>query len=343
MTTGILLVNTGSPDSPSVEDVRAYLDEFLMDGRVLDFPYPIRRLIVSLFILPSRSRHSAEAYRSIWWDEGSPLIAISRRVQQKLQDRIDAPVALAMRYGHPSIQQGLQELLDRRVNRLLLVPLFPHYAMSTYESIVAAVRQTLSRLSPETSLDVLPPFYDDPLYIDALAASARDHLAEGFDHLLFSYHGLPERHLRKTDPTGKHCLVVPDCCNVASPAHATCYRAQVFRTTQAFVRRARVPEGKYSIAFQSRLGRDRWLLPATDAELARLASIGVKKLLLICPAFVSDCLETLEEIGIGGREAFLGAGGLEFRLIPCLNDHPRWIDVLAQWCERRMALASPAP
>lgn len=343
MTTGILLVNTGSPDSPSVEDVRAYLDEFLMDGRVLDFPYPIRRLIVSLFILPSRPRHSAEAYRSIWWDEGSPLIVISRRVRQKLQDRIDAPVALAMRYGHPSVQQGLQELLDRRVDWVLLVPLFPHYAMSTYESIVVAVRRTLSRLSPETLLDVLPPFYDNPLYIDALVASAHDHLAEGFDHLLFSYHGLPERHLRKTDPTGKHCLAVPDCCNVASPAHATCYRAQVFRTTQAFVRRAGVPEGKYSIAFQSRLGRDRWLLPATGAELARLASGGVKKLLLICPAFVSDCLESLQEIGIDGREAFLGAGGLELRLIPCLNDHPTWIGALAQWCEHRIAQASLTP
>jgi ferrochelatase len=177
-------------------------------------------------------------------------------------------------------------------------------------------------------IEVQPPYGDAPDYIAALAASARNYLESGYDHLLFSFHGLPARHLRKSDPTGHHCLLAPDCCNVASPAHATCYRAQCFKTVAAFVKQAGVPAGKYSVSFQSRLGREPWLTPYTDVELAELPRRGIKKLLVICPAFVSDCLETLEEIGIRGRATFLGAGGKEFALVPCLNEHPLWLAAL---------------
>jgi len=331
---GVLLVNLGSPDSPTVPDVRRYLGQFLMDERVLDVPWLLRKLIVSGFILPFRPKQSAEAYRQIWTEEGSPLVVISRRVAEKLQAQVDMPVALAMTYGNPSIDEGLRRLLDDRshtIREVFLIPLFPHYAMSTYETVVIAVRQALSRLDGRVSLTVQPPFYNNEAYIDVLVAAAQPYLQGDYDHLLFSYHGLPERHLRKTDPTGKHCLARADCCLTPSAVHATCYRAQVFRTTEAFVRCAGVPASKYSVAFQSRLGRDRWLRPYTAAELARLAQAGVKRLRVVCPAFVADCLETLEEIGTRGRETFLSAGGAEFQLIPCLNDHPRWLQVLANW------------
>jgi ferrochelatase len=238
-----------------------------------------------------------------------------------------------MRYGAPSIGQGLAELVQRGVSRVLLAPLFPHYAMSTTESVVEETKSVLARLQPTMPLAVLPPFYDHPRYVDALVASAAPYLAQGYDHLLFSYHGLPERHLQKTDPTGGHCLRVADCCSVASPAHATCYRHQVLRTTELFVRAAGVPADTYSVAFQSRLGRDRWLQPATAGELARLAQAGVRRLLVLCPAFVVDCLETLEEIGQAGRESFLGAGGESYTLIPALNDRPQWAETLRQLIE----------
>ena len=331
--TGLLLVNTGSPDSPDVPDVRRYLGQFLMDGRVLDQPWPLRKLIVSGFILPSRPKRSAEAYRAIWWSEGSPQVVLSRRLAESLQATTSMPVALAMRYGNPSIESGLAELVKRDAKEVLLVPLFPHYAMSTTESVVEETKAVLARLKPGMLLRILAPFYDNPLYLEALVASAQPYLSQGYDHLLFSYHGLPERHLHKTDPTGSHCLSVANCCTLPSPAHATCYRHQVLTTAELFVRRVGVPANKYSVAFQSRLGRDSWLQPSTAGELVRLAATGVQRLLVICPAFIADCLETLEEIGRAGRETFLAAGGQSFTLIPALNDQPYWVAALKQLVE----------
>jgi ferrochelatase len=330
---GILLVNLGSPDSTSIPDLRRYLHQFLMDGRVIDVPYPLRKFIVTCMILPFRPKRSAQAYRSIWTDEGSPLIALSRKVHALVQEKVDKPIELAMRYGNPSIRSALSSLLDVRpqLEEILVVPLYPHYAMSSYESSVVEVQRVLKKLSPRLPFKVIAPFYDRPEYIDALVASAGRFLSRDFDHLLFSYHGLPERHLRKSDPTGQHCLSA-DCCSIASTAHETCYRHQVLRTTELFVEKAGIPEDKYSVAFQSRLGRDKWLAPATADEIPRLARSGIKRLCVICPAFVTDCLETLEEIGIAGKESFLGAGGDDFEAIPCLNDHPAWIDALATWC-----------
>ena len=328
---GVLLVNLGSPDSPSVADVRKYLREFLMDPRVLDAPWPIRAGVVYGCILPFRPRKSSAAYHSVWLPEGSPLVVTSRRLQFELQRRVTTPVALAMRYQQPSIREAITGLVRQGVDDLLLIPLFPHYAMSSYETAVVAVRKEWSRQAPEANLAVKTPYYAEPEYIEALVASASAQLEAGYDHLLFSFHGLPERHLRKSDPTGSHCLQTRNCCETASPAHATCYRAQCFQTVKAFAQRAKLAEGSYSIAFQSRLGRDPWLTPQTDLEIERLARAGVKKLLVICPAFVSDCLETLEEIGIRGRDSFQTHGGRELDLIPCLNLHPAWLETLEHW------------
>jgi ferrochelatase len=333
MNRGVLLVNLGSPDSTSVRDVRRYLNEFLMDARVIDSPWPLRRLIVSMILL-TRPGQSAEAYHKIWTAEGSPLIVSSRRVQEKLQERVTLPVALAMRYQNPSITNAVLGLAEQKIDEVLLIPLFPHYAMSSYETAVERVKQVAAKLAPHMLIKVQPPYGDSPDYIAALVASASNHLEAGYDHLLFSFHGVPERHLKKTDPTHRHCLAVPNCCEGANPAHATCYRAQCLRTVAAFVQQAGVPSGKFSVSFQSRLGKDPWLKPYTDLELTALPKRGVQNLLVICPAFVSDCLETLEEIGIRGRETFLAAGGREFTQIPCLNEHPLWLTALEKMIER---------
>jgi ferrochelatase len=324
----ILLVNLGSPDSPAVPDVRAYLREFLMDGRVLDAPYPIRWSIVHLSILPSRPAQSAEAYEKIWTPEGSPLVATSQKVRAQLQARAGLTVELAMRYRNPSIDQAVQKLHEAGVEELLLIPLFPHYAMSSFETAVERVKTALRRIPPGMALTVVRPYYDHPAYIRALVGSAAEYLKENYDHLLFSFHGIPERHLRKADPTGGHCVVAHDCCDKSSPALATCYRAQCFATARAFVQAAAIPDHRYSIAFQSRLGREPWLKPYTDTLLHSMGQVGVKKLLVICPSFVSDCLETLEEIGLRGRDTFLHAGGEKLTLIPCLNQHPLWLAAL---------------
>lgn len=333
MNRGVLLVNLGSPDSTSVRDVRRYLNEFLMDARVIDSPWPLRRLIVGLILL-TRPTQSAEAYHKIWTTEGSPLIVASRHLQEKLQERATLPVALAMRYQNPSITNAIIGLAEQKVDEVLLIPMFPHYAMSSYETAVERVKSVAAKLAPHMLIKVQPPYGDSPDYIAALAGSASNYLEAGYDHLLFSFHGVPERHLRKTDPTRHHCLAVPNCCEGANPAHATCYRAQCLRTVAAFVKQADVPSGKFSVSFQSRLGRDPWLKPYTDLELAALPQRGVQKLLVLCPAFVSDCLETLEEIGIRGRETFLEAGGREFTLIPCLNEHPLWLIALENMIKR---------
>lgn len=328
----VLLLNLGSPDSPSTADVRRYLREFLMDERVIDVPWLQRFCLVNGMILPFRPAKTAEAYRAVWEPGGSPLIVKSLKVQSLLSAQVPMPVELGMRYGNPSIPDVVRRILATGATEILLVPLYPHYAMSSYETCVVRVREELQQQKASATLKVLPPFYDDPLYIDALIQVARPYLDTPYDHLLFSYHGLPVRHMKKADPTGAHCQTVKNCCETKSIAHETCYRAQAFKTTRAFVKQTGLSKNKYSVAFQSRLGRDPWLPPYTDHELTRLGKEGVKKMLVICPSFVTDCLETLEEIALRGRETFLEAGGEELTLIPCLNEHPAWIDTLATWC-----------
>jgi len=334
----ILLVNLGSPDSPSVPDVRRYLREFLMDGRVLDVTWFVRFCIVNFAILPSRPKQSAHAYQSIWTAAGSPLIVTSRNVQAKLQARVSVPVELAMRYQNPSIPEALRRLAQTGVQDLLLIPLFPHYAMSSYETAVERVKEVAARLAPRMRVQVQPPYFDQHDYITALVDASKPYLDREFDHLLFSFHGVPERQIRKSDPTGSHCLNSQNCCQTPSPALDTCYRAQCFKTVSAFVRSSGLAADKHSVSFQSRLGRHPWLTPYTDQELPKLAARGIKKLLVICPSFVSDCLETLEEIRIRGRESFLEAGGTELTLIPCLNEHPSWLAALQGMAERFVSL-----
>ena len=329
---GILLVNLGSPDSTAVPHVRRYLREFLMDPRVIDVPYPVRFALVNGIIAPFRAARSAEAYEKIWSSEGSPLIAASRRLAARLQEEIGLHVGLAMRYGQPAIAEAVEKLSIAGVRRLLLVPLFPHYAMSSYESAVVRVRQVVAEIAPWLSLAVMPPYFDHPLYLDSLVSVASPHLQpvqSSGGHLLFSFHGVPERHIMKSDPSGCHCLKAQNCCEKPSPAHATCYRRQCIATVNGFAFRAGLQPGTYSFSFQSRLGKDKWLEPATQDQLVRLARSGVRKLTVMCPAFTVDCLETIEEIGIRGKQTFLAEGGAEFDLIPCLNDHPVWVKALA--------------
>ena len=325
---GILLVNLGSPDSTKVSDVRKFLREFLMDGRVLDTPWLIRFFVVHCFILPFRPRASAEAYQQIWTSEGSPLVVISHQVADLLREKVRIPVKLAMRYQNPPVEEGIEALLKDGVDDILMIPLFPHYAMSSYESAVEKVKDVLKQKATGATLTVQAPYYDRADYITALVESARPSLEQGFDHLMISFHGIPERHLRKSDPTGEHCLQISSCCEGECPSHATCYRAQCLKTAAAFVREANIPQDKYSVTFQSRLGRDPWLKPYTDLEIERLGKEGVQSLKVICPAFVSDCLETLEEIDIRGRESFQESGGGDCSLVPCMNTHPQWIKVL---------------
>ncbi len=334
---GILLVNLGSPDSPAIPDVRRYLRQFLMDERVLDIPWWKRFLIVHLFILPFRPARTSEAYRQIWRSDGAPLVAISRQLLEAIQTRMPIPVALAMRYQNPSIESGLGELARQGVNDLLLAPLYPQFALSSFETVVAHTQAIAARQFPNTAIRVLPPFYRHPAYIDALAASAKPHLDDPQAHWLLSFHGVPERHLRRSDPTGRHCLIARDCCTTPHPAHATCYRAQCLATAAAFVQQAGLPPSRFTVAFQSRLGREPWLQPFTDQEIQRLARQGVRDLRILCPSFVTDCLETLEEIAIRGRALFLDGGGQSFTLVPCLNTHPAWIDALERILREAMS------
>ena len=324
----VLLVNLGSPNSTSVQDVRSYLDEFLSDDRVLDQPKLIQQFILKCFILPRRPKRAAHAYRQIWRPEGSPLMVISRQLQESLAKRFAIPVHLAMRYGNPSIPDTIAELARDGIGELFLIPLYPHYAMSSYETVVARVQEVASEQAPDLKITTLQPFYSKPGYIEALYQSARPFLEKGYDRLLFSYHGIPVRHLRKADSSKHHCTILKDCCTTCSPARSTCYKAQCLQTTEALVQRAGLTPDRWSVSFQSRLSGEPWLEPYTDHELERFGKSGIKRILVITPAFVSDCLETLEEIAMVGRDTFIESGGSEFTHIPCLNDHPEWIRFL---------------
>lgn len=329
--TGVLMVNLGSPDSPGKGDVREYLSEFLDDPRVVDLPWPIRKAILNLVILPFRPSESAEAYEKIWEPEGSPLIVTTEHVADDLRERIDMPLEIGMRYQNPSIQSGVDKLRDRGVDHIFLIPLYPHYAMSSYETVVARTQTVVDELEAPVELTVQPPFYDDPDYIDALIDSADGHLDRDFDKLLMSYHGVPERHIKKGDPSGCYCLEAEDCCQKSNPVHGFCYRHQVHKTSWLFAEKVGLDPDKLQVSFQSRLGPDPWLEPFTSDLLESYPSKGVKDIVVMCPAFVSDCLETIEEIGMEGRETFMEAGGKNFELVPCLNENRAWIDLLERF------------
>jgi ferrochelatase len=333
MKTAVVLMNLGSPDSTKVKDVKKYLDEFLMDGRVIDKPWLMRALLVKGIIVPFRAPKSAEAYKSVWTDEGSPLIVISKQLAEVLKNELAMPVAIAMRYGQPSPANIFKQLSEEHpdLEEVIAVPMYPHYAMSSYETAVEYAKDEYKKGKYSFRLTVIKPYYNNADYIRVLSESIRPHVDKDFDQILFSYHGVPERHIKKGDITGNHCLQSPDCCNEASPAHEFCYRHQCWTTTKMVMDELRIPRNKLGFSFQSRLGRDPWLQPYTAARLAELPKEGVKKVVVVCPAFASDCLETLEEIAVEGKHIFLEAGGESFDMIPCLNARPDWAGVLAKW------------
>jgi protoporphyrin/coproporphyrin ferrochelatase len=329
--TGILLINLGTPDAPDPGPVRRYLREFLSDPRVIDINPIGRALLLNLIILPFRPKRSAAAYRQIWTAEGSPLLIHSVALAAALRERMpEHPIELAMRYGNPAIEPALERLRERSCDRIVVVPLYPHYASSSTGSSVEKVYRIAAKLWNTPYITVVPPFYEHPAFIGAFAAVGRSQLdALAPDHVLFSFHGLPERHvIASSDP--KLCVVKPDCCDRLVDGNRNCYRAQCFATARALAAKLGLASDAWTISFQSRLGRTPWIKPYTDVVIPALAKQGVRKLAVFCPAFVADCLETLEEIGIRARADFQAAGGERLELMTSLNDEPVWVEALEQ-------------
>ena len=340
---GVLMVNLGSPDSTNNEDVRDYLDEFLMDERVIDLPKWFRTFLVKGIILKTRPKKSAEAYRKIWWDEGSPLIVLSKKLQEKVQNKVSIPIQLAMRYGNPSIKTGMENLKQLGVNDVLIIPLYPQFAMATTETILVLAEKLQKEYFPEIQLTSLPSFYNHPDYIRVLGNSIQEKLqGTNWEHLLFSYHGVPERHIRKSDVTKSHCKMDGKCCFDDSPAHQYCYRHQCEMTSIKVAEYLELKEGSYSTSFQSRVSiLGSWLKPYTDKTVEKFAKKGIKELAIATPAFVSDCLETLEEIGMEAAEDFEENGGKHLHVIPCINDRDEWVRVLSRWVDEWAFKESP--
>ncbi|MEK9608710.1 MAG: ferrochelatase [Flavobacteriaceae bacterium] len=332
---GALLINLGSPESPNPKDVKKYLGEFLMDERVIDLAKPLRTFLVKGIILNTRPKKSAKAYKKIWWKEGSPLIVLSQRLQDAVQKKVSVPIGLAMRYGTPSIEQGIKELVDQGVDEIMLIPLYPQFAMATTETILVLAENIRDEKYPDVEFTVLPPFYNHPDYVRVLSESIQEYLSDkDWEHLLFSYHGIPERHIRKSDVTKSHCKIDKSCCQTASKAHQYCYRHQCYETTRQVAEYLGLKEDRFSTSFQSRLGVDPWLQPYTDQTVARFAKKGTKKMAIVTPAFVSDCLETLEEIGMEAVEDFEEKGGEELHVVPCINTRKDWVNVMSRWIDQ---------
>ena len=328
---GLLLVNLGTPDAPEAGPVRRYLREFLKDPRVLDINPVGRWMLLNLFILPFRPAKSAEAYRKIWMKEGSPLLFHSRALAAAVAGRLAGQyeVELAMRYGSPSLPDAVKALRSRGVSEFTVLPLYPQAAASSSSSTLARAYEVLAEAWDVAPVRVVPAFFGHPGFLDAFTEVARPVIAEArADHVLMSYHGLPERHMRKSDPSGQHCLASAGCCEVLSDVNRNCYRAQCFATSRGLAGRLGLPSGGYTVSFQSRLGRTPWVKPYTDVVLPELAQRGVRRLAVMCPAFVADCLETLEEVGLRAREQFLASGGESLTLVPSLNAHPAWVDAV---------------
>jgi len=335
--TGVLLINLGTPDEPSPEAVGRFLREFLMDGFVLDMPAALRWPLVNIAIVPRRRKQSAELYQKIHSEQGPPLLVNTRQLAEKVSGQLatsngrEYVVKFGMRYGNPSIGAALAELKSAGVDRILALPLYPQYAESSFETAVIETKKRARELD-SSRVTFLPPFYAEPAFINACVQRVKDHLQEfSPDHLVFSFHGVPVRHLKRLDQSQQHCAVAPNCCEQISSLNQNCYRAQCVATARAIRQQAGLDEDFCSTTFQSRFGRTEWVGPATDEVLRQLAGKGVKKVSVFCPSFVADCLETLEEIAIRGKETFVAAGGEELRLIPSLNTHPLWVAAISNW------------
>ncbi|WP_367606385.1 ferrochelatase [Legionella sp. W05-934-2] len=319
MKRGLLLVNLGTPDSPNRKDVRRYLKQFLSDPYVLDLPKPIRLALLYCLILPFRPKQSAHAYQQIWQENGSPLLAYSLRLKEQLQEKLGQAfqVALGMRYGQPSIESALKNLMD--CQSITVLPLYPQYSRATTESTIQTVYDRLSVFEDKPKLTIIRDFYNHPGFIEPMAALIKPHL-ETHDHLLLSYHGLPTRQIMKS---GCQTVCEGSCPN--PKLNQQCYRSQCFATSRAIADALSLKPNEISTSFQSRLGRTPWIQPYTDEQLRTLVNQGSKNLLIACPSFTTDCLETLEEIGIRGQELWLALGGEKLTLVPCVNDSPAWV------------------
>lgn len=329
---GILLVNLGTPDSPEVSDVRTYLDEFLMDERVIDINAFQRTLLVKGIIVPFRSPKTSKLYKEIWDENGSPLLYYSKIQAAMLQEKLgdEYQVELAMRYQNPSIASGLDRLKAGLVESIQVIPLFPQYASASTGSVIQKVMELVSKWQTVPPISFINSFHDNELMIDTFAENAQKYQPESYDQILFSFHGLPERQLKKCDHTGQHCLKKDDCCSTLTDVNKFCYSAQCHDTARLIAKRLNIPAEKYSVCFQSRLGKEPWVQPYTSDVLKELAKKGKKRLLVFCPAFVADCLETLYEVSVEYHEEFRALGGEEVQLVASLNDDPKFIEALVE-------------
>jgi ferrochelatase len=334
--TAVLLINLGTPDAPTPEAVGPYLREFLMDGFVIDVPKPLRWFLVNVMIVPRRKVQSARAYQKVQLPGGSPLRVYTRALTEQVALRLAHDdkyvVDYAMRYGNPSIASALTKLHALDPERIVVVPLYPQYAESSYETAVVETKRVAQELGCADRLSFFLPFYDRPEFIEAWTRTIlADHEKQPSDHLVFSFHSLPERHLKRLDKSGAHCLVKSNCCDQISEVNRNCYRAQCMFTARTIAVELGLNPEDYTVTFQSRLGRAKWIGPTTEVVLRELAQRGVKRIAVACPSFVADCLETVEEMGIRGRQTLIDAGGEDLRLIPSLNADPFWVDTLAEW------------
>ena len=335
MKTGVLLINLGTPDSPSVKDVRRYLTEFLNDPRVIDIPALSRWLLVNLIIVPFRSPKSAALYSKIWREDGSsPLLYYSIRQKLALRDLLDKSydVEMAMRYQHPSLESVLQKFCDPVYKRLIVFPLFPQYASASTGSVVEEVMRITRKWETYPEIRFVSHFCNDEGFIEAFVEQGRKYNHAAYDHILFSFHGLPERQIRKADKQG-YCNF-SNCCDTLNEKNQYCYRAQCHSTARLIAEELNIPEEKYTICFQSRLGKDPWIKPYSDEVIKDRARKGDKKLLIFAPAFVSDCLETLYEIRVEYDELFKQHGGQQAVMVESINDTPRWIRAMKDIIER---------
>lgn len=333
--TGVLLVNLGTPDAPTKSAVYRYLKQFLLDGRVIDIPWFKRNLLVRLLILPFRTGNSTKLYKHLWTAEGSPLKFYGERlttgVQEKLGD--DYTVELAMRYQQPSIESAIEQLLRQQVHEIIVFPLFPHYASASTGSVHEEVMRIMSKRQAIPGLRFINSYHDLKPMIEVFAENGRKFGLENYDHVLFSYHGLPQRQLIKAD-TCNHCLKSADCCQAITEKNQFCYSAQCYATTAALVKELNLSEGKYTTCFQSRLGRDPWVQPYTSDVIDERAKLGNKSMLVFCPAFVADCLETTVEVIEEYGEQWHKLGGQRLDLVPSLNDHPKWVNTVAEYIQK---------
>lgn len=327
---GVLLVNLGTPDSPEVSDVRTYLDEFLMDERVIDINAFKRTLLVKGIIVPFRSPKTSKLYKEIWDENGSPLLYFSKIQVAMVQERLgdEYHVELAMRYQNPSIASALDKLKAAMVESIQVIPLFPQYASASTGSVIQKVMELVGKWQTIPPISFINSFHDNELMIDTFAQNAEKYQPGSYDQILFSFHGLPERQLKKCDHSGQHCLKKNDCCATLTDVNKFCYSAQCHDTARLIAKRLNIPAEKYSVCFQSRLGKEPWVQPYTSEVLKELAEKGKKRLLVFCPAFVADCLETLYEVSVEYHEEFRALGGEEVQLVASLNDDPKFIEAL---------------